>query len=187
MSPEKVAEVLWSIFMDARNYFSQLAQGDVLPVSTLNLARHWLQSGSIKTTEGCPINRLLGINPGRTPEGYHESPIVENPLFGYAQPPSADGPRVNPKPVSVFSAAMKPILAKHPKATVKSIMDASDPPISYKTVKVGAPGACLDFHILGRCLGKNCTYMHAPTPHVPDTRARQIAAVLTTNAAGLKG
>eukprot|EP00978_Attheya_sp_CCMP212_P010520 scaffold25525_cov84-Attheya_sp.AAC.1 len=62
MSPDKVAEVLWSIFVDARNYFSELAQGDVLPTSSLTFARHWLKSGSIKTTEGCPVHRLLGIN-----------------------------------------------------------------------------------------------------------------------------
>eukprot|EP00978_Attheya_sp_CCMP212_P034229 scaffold142535_cov79-Attheya_sp.AAC.1 len=65
-------------------------------------------------------------------------------------------------------------------------MDASDPPVTYKTVKLGAPGACLDFHILGRCIIPTCSFTHAATPHMPDTRARQIDAILTTNAALLK-
>jgi hypothetical protein len=185
MSPEKVAEVLWSIFVDARNYFSELAQGDVLPTSSLTFARHWLKSGSIKTTEGCPVHRLLGINIGHTPVTQHESPS-NSPLFGQAKLPSSAGPRLNPSPVAILIAATKPILAKHPRVSVKSIMDASDPPVTYKTVKVGAPGACLDFHILGRCINPMCAFTHAATPHVPDTRARQIAAILTTNAALLK-
>eukprot|EP00978_Attheya_sp_CCMP212_P021796 scaffold64079_cov54-Attheya_sp.AAC.4 len=62
MLPKKVVEVLWAIFVDARHYFSQLADGDDLPTSTLTFARHWLSSGSIKMMEGCPIRRLLGIN-----------------------------------------------------------------------------------------------------------------------------
>jgi hypothetical protein len=187
MSPDKVAEVLWAIFVDARNYFSTLAEGDVLPTSTLTFARHWLSSGSIKTTEGCPIQKLLGINQGYTPA--IAGPIAsrgESSLFGPTKPPSQDVPIINASPVAILIAAVKPILARHPKVSVKKIMDASDPPVTYKTVKVGAPGACLDFHILGRCIVPSCSFTHLPTPHVPDSRARQIAAVLTSNAALLK-
>eukprot|EP00978_Attheya_sp_CCMP212_P045823 scaffold361998_cov64-Attheya_sp.AAC.1 len=75
MLPEKVAEVLWIIFVDAQNYFSELAQGDVLPTSSLTFARHWLKSGSIKMTEGYPIHRLLGIHQGHTPATHHQSSL----------------------------------------------------------------------------------------------------------------
>eukprot|EP00978_Attheya_sp_CCMP212_P009591 scaffold22746_cov52-Attheya_sp.AAC.7 len=173
MSPDKVAEVLWVIFVDARNYFSALAEGDVLPTLTLTFARHLLRSGSIKTMEGCPIQRLLGINQGYTPATQAEptSSRGESSLFGAAKPQSQDVPRINASPVAILIVAVKPIVAKHPtKVSVKQIMDASDPPVTYKTVKVGAPGACLDFHILGRCIVPSCSFTYSATLHVPDSR-----------------
>jgi hypothetical protein len=119
MSPEKIAEILWSIFVDARSYFSELANGDVLPSSMLTFTRHWLKSGSIKTTEGCPINRLLGINPGYVPQVQHApAERWENP-FEPAQPPSAKGPRINPNPVAILVAAIKPIVQKHARLQLK--------------------------------------------------------------------
>eukprot|EP00978_Attheya_sp_CCMP212_P010913 scaffold26571_cov52-Attheya_sp.AAC.5 len=146
MSPDKVAEVLWAIFVDAQNYFSALAEGDVLPTSTLTFARHWLSSGSIKTTEGCPIQRLLGINQGYTPATQAEP----TSMFGAAKPHSQDVPRINASPVAILIAAVKPIVAKHPKVSVKQIVDASDPPVTNQDCEGGGSGSMPGFPYPGQ-------------------------------------
>ncbi len=58
MSANLVAETLWHVFIDAREYFSHAGPG--LPDSQLLLAlRDCLCSCSLKATINCPVNLLL--------------------------------------------------------------------------------------------------------------------------------
>ena len=61
VSPSQVAQVLWGIFLDARQFFSSTANGDDLPKSNLHFMRSWLESGSVKESIGCPVEKLLGV------------------------------------------------------------------------------------------------------------------------------
>ena len=58
MTAELVAETLWHVFIDAREYFSHT--GPELPDSQLFALRDCLRSCSLKTTINCPVALLLG-------------------------------------------------------------------------------------------------------------------------------
>ena len=59
---ESIAQILWSVHLDARMFFSTpLLQDGTLPESQLRFANGWLSSGSVKLIKGCPVDRLLGL------------------------------------------------------------------------------------------------------------------------------
>ena len=58
MTAELVAETLWHVFIDAREYFSYTGPG--LPDSQLFALRDCLRSCLLKVTINCPVNMLLG-------------------------------------------------------------------------------------------------------------------------------
>ena len=58
MTADLVAETLWHVFIDAREYFSYAGPG--LPDSQLFALRDCLRSCSLKVTINCPIDLLLG-------------------------------------------------------------------------------------------------------------------------------
>eukprot|EP00978_Attheya_sp_CCMP212_P023973 scaffold74623_cov41-Attheya_sp.AAC.1 len=61
MAPKDVAGLLWAIFCDARDFFSNPAVGDDLPETQLMPTRLWLETGSLKVPFNAPIERLLGF------------------------------------------------------------------------------------------------------------------------------
>jgi hypothetical protein len=60
---ESIAQLLWSIHLDARRFFSApLSQDSTLLKSQFKYTSSgWLDTGSVKTIVGCPIDRLLGL------------------------------------------------------------------------------------------------------------------------------
>ena len=62
MTADDVAQVLWSIFLDARQFFSNAIE-DPMPTSNLMFAREWLLSGTIKESYKCPVDKLVGRAP----------------------------------------------------------------------------------------------------------------------------
>lgn len=59
MSAELIAETLWRVIVDAKEYFSHLGPG--LPESQLYLLRHDLCGCSLCVSINCPVAQLLNL------------------------------------------------------------------------------------------------------------------------------
>ena len=167
---ESIAQLLWNVHVDARRFFSTpLLPDGTLPQSQLRCANAWLDSGSIKRIENCPLDRLLGVPsaPAAAPLG---PPATAMPDWMPAATPEHVNNNVHP----LLAAAVLP--ARYKRATVKvtELMLAATPPVTYTNVKLGISGGCLDFGILGKRANPQCTYSHAACATVPDARAREI-------------
>lgn len=161
MAPADVTQILWSIFADARSFFSSSTDDDDVPKSMLHLDRTWLATGSVKATTNCPVTQLLGLASPSLPIPYvgagataaEETPFQRMPVAG-----GAGGKNLSPVPE--FVDATKSFVTAHPEATFQEMMRLAS--LKYKTAKLGASGSCLDYGIFGRCTNPSCTYKHAP-------------------------
>jgi hypothetical protein len=167
---ESIAQLLWNIHLDARLFFSTPILPDgTMPESQLRFANGWLGSGSIKTIEGCPVDRLLGVPnaPVAAIPGPPASAITD-------WMPAATPEHYNNNVHPLLAAAILP--ARNKRATVKitDLINATTPPVLYNNVKVGAAGSCLDMIFLGKCVNPQCTFSHAACGIIPDARAREI-------------
>ena len=164
--------------MDARLFFSTPILPDgTLPQSQLRCANAWLGSGCIKTIEGCPVDRLLGVPsaPAAAIPGPPASAITD-------WIPAATPEHYNNNVHPLLAAAVLP--ARNKRATVKmtDLINATTPPVPYSNVRVGAAGSCLDMIILGKCVSPQCTFSHAACGVIPDARACEIVRHLQPGA-----
>ena len=166
---ESIAQLLWNVHVDARRFFSTpLLPDGTLPQSQLRCANAWLDSGSIKRIESCPVDRLLGVPsaPAAAPPGPPAGAMTD-------WMPAATPEHYNNNVHPLLAAAVLP--ARNKRATVKvtDLINATTPPVPYSTVRVGIASSCLDMNILGKCVNPQCTYSHAACGTVPDARARE--------------
>jgi hypothetical protein len=191
MTPAEVAGILWAIFCDARNFFSEPAVGDELPESMLLSTRVWLETECLKIPNSAPIGRLLGFA--------REGPTLSQPagqsagggmraesLFGgggTTQSPTAAAsvkgpPWVNPSPNAAILLALKPAITKDPKVKIVDLMNAGQNRIRYRELRVGISGTCLDLAFMGICKSHGCTYSHVPQGAIAAATATKKAAQL---------
>ena len=189
MSPSDVAGILWAIFCDARNFFSEPAVGDELPESMLLSTRVWLETECLKVPNSAPIGRLLGF--AREGPSIPGNPVqsagggTTEKLFGgggATQGPAATSvkgpPWVNPTPNEVIKTALKPALTKDPKMRIVDLMSAGQSRVRYRDLRVGTSGTCLDMAFIGMCKSPGCTYSHALQEAIPASKANKVASQL---------
>jgi hypothetical protein len=130
MLPTDVAQVMWSIFMDARHYYSTTV-ADPLPTSNLVMLRMYLQTGSIKTSLNFPLDRLLGVNPGGTivtDSSASLASAMSSISGGSAFSPASIGgssAKVNHLCNAEFRRATEEMLRHHPAARFTDVMNAT--------------------------------------------------------------
>jgi hypothetical protein len=161
MAPSDVAGLLWTIFCDARDFFSTMPDQDDLPKSNLSVTYMFLEMGSLNQPYQAPIERLLGsahqsagASTGQGMEGGGSTSRGGGSTD--SGPPWASKARANES----FLNAVQPAIAENPQVRVVDLMDAHVPKLRYKDIKVGSPGSCLDMIIMGTCLKKGCPYSH---------------------------
>ena len=185
MAPGDVAGLLWAIFCDARDFFSEPAVGDELPKSNLLATRMWLETGSLKVPFNVPTDRLLGFArpspslPGQVqPAGAGTAEQLFGGGAGTPRKSQGQPPWKNPTPNAVLIAAVQPAVTKNPNVRVLDLMLATQPRLRYKEVRVGRPGSCLDVAFMGVCKAPGCDYDHAPQETIPAAKAAKLAIVL---------
>jgi hypothetical protein len=178
MTPTDVAQVIWSIFLDARNYYGNSVT-DPLPTSNLVMLRMYLQTGSIKASLNCPVERLLGMSQGVTVVTdtaslmSSMSSMSGSSAFSPASARSAST-KVNAHFHVAFKRATEELIGKHPAARFTDVMNAPQERLKYSEVRMGPSGSCLDMHYFGRCSTEGCAYKHGVVGAVPEARATKI-------------
>lgn len=178
MPPEDVAQIVWGIFMDARDFYSSVTVNP-LPTSNLLFLRSWLETGTVKTTGNCPVGRLLGKTREIPPTAGTDRPS-EWDIFTPAGAGGKKSKKVNPTFNATLKAATAQLLATHPDVRFNEIMNAPTSPMTYADVRVGTPGSCLDMHYFGRCLQEGCNYKHGRVGTVPGERVEKVLPALKT-------
>jgi hypothetical protein len=193
IKPRQILYLLWQIFLDARYFFSLSVEDDEdLPDSTLNVAAQMLERGSIAMDiVGVPEEEFLGLaSPGMRYEGYSGPSGGFSQMFPPTDRPTQDFPPtgganqdrlVNRALPTDFKAVMTPLLQAHPRVNVVSIMNASVPPIKHPAISLGK-GTCLNYHLLGVCSVRNCSFKHTELQVTP-ARMRAILEIIKPNIA----
>jgi hypothetical protein len=157
MSKEQVAHLLWSVFIDARTYFS--TPHDLMgnpPASRLDWLVSAMRGGALPPTMGTPLLSMFGNS--------RDGP--RNPLLG-AGAGTQNGGTQNGGPPYTNSQ----VNAKIAEATVEAMRCAST--VNFRTVSATAAapkpqlgslslsrGGCFDFLFFGKCTAARCTYKH---------------------------
>lgn len=173
MRPQEVAQVLWSIFTDARDFFSDKSL-DVLPRSNLRFLRSWLITSSLKETMNCPVDKLLGLSTTRERAGTVGTAGASADIFESAGERGSGGSRVNRFYHADLQEATRDLLRAHPSVKMVEVMRAADDPMRYSDVKMGANGSCLDVHYFGECKNDECTYKHGSVGKAGENSVRRI-------------
>ena len=179
MTPADVAEIVWAIFMDARSFYSD-GSVDPLPVSNLMMLRMYLNTGSIKKSLNCPVDRLLGVDRGPASLISGSAGSLSSGMSslsggsGLSSAGSAQS-KVNGHHHADLKRATADLIRRHPDVRFIQVMDSLPSRLTYPEIKVGGAGSCLDMHYLGRCKNAGCHYKHGVVGAVAAVRA---AAVL---------
>jgi hypothetical protein len=132
-------------------FLHPLLPDGTLPQSQLRCANAWLDSGSIKRIDGCPVDRLLGVSsaPAAAPPGPPAGAMTD-------WMPAATPEHYNNNVHPLLAAAVIP--ARNKRATIKvtDLINATTHPVPYSSVGVGIAGSCLDMNILGKCVNPQC-------------------------------
>jgi hypothetical protein len=166
ISPAEVAQIVWSIFMDARNFYGS-ATVDPLPTSNLVMLRMYLETGSIKTSINCPVDRLLGLNTGTaTVTGTTGSlasamsSMSGSSAFSAASSAGGSSSKINAHHHADLKRVTADLVRRHPTVKFTEVMSAPQERLTYPEVKLGGAGSCLDMHYFGRCKNEGCHYKH---------------------------
>ena len=168
---ESIAQLLWSIHLDARRFFSApLSQDSTLLKSQFKYTSSgWLDTGSVKTIVGCPIDRLLGL-PSAPATALPGPPAGAMADWMTAAPPEHHNNTVHP----FLAAAVLPACNKKASIKMTDLINATNPPVPYNDIRLGAAGSCLDLIILGKCVNLQCTFSQAACGTISDVRAREV-------------
>lgn len=182
MSSDLVAETLWQVFIDAREYFSHI--GPMLPVSTLYLLRDSIKNCTLKSTINCPVDQLLGRSPqsaavvsyagGGSSRASRSSggggsgmSTLSGPTVGSGVP-VVGGRRTNPAPVPEIVNIMKTFREAKPGVDMVTLMRVQK--LTMSDIGIGGRGQCLDFMYFGECERPGCSYSHEPKGVSPGKR-----------------
>ena len=200
MSAELIAEILWRVFVDARECFSHLGPG--LPESQLYSLRHDVRGCSLRVSINCPVALLLNSPSaavvsqagsgsalgGRSGYGGGSigSATTMSTLTGSAAPrepvPLIGGKRTNPTPIPEVVAIMQGLRAKRPGVDMNAVMRSEK--LTIAEIGIGGKGACLDFMYFGECARSGCPYEHGPVRNVSAGKRRDCVRRMTKAASG---
>ena len=199
MSAELIAEILWRVFVDARECFSHLGPG--LPESQLYSLRHDVRGCSLRVSINCPVALLLNSPSaavvsqagngnalgGRSGYGGGSigSATTMSTLTGSAPRelvPLIGGKRTNPTPIPEVVAIMQGLRAKRPGVDMNAVMRSEK--LTIAEIGIGGKGACLDFMYFGECARSGCTYEHGPVRNVSAGKRRDCVRRMTKAASG---
>ena len=199
MSAELIAEILWRVFVDAREYFSHLGPG--LPESQLYSLRHDIRGCSLRVSINCPVALLLNIpsaaavsqtgsgsalgRRGGYGGGSVSSATTMSTLTGSVprEPaPLIGGKRTNPTPIPEVVAIMQDLRAKRPGVDMNAVMRSEK--LTIADIGIGGKGACLDFMYFGECARAGCSYEHGPVRNVSAGKRRDCVRRMTKAASG---
>ena len=199
MSAELIAELLWRVFVDARECFSHLGPG--LPESQLYSLRHDFRGCSLRFSINCPVALLLNspsaavvsqagsgsVLGGRSGYGGGSvgSATTMSTLTGSAtrEPaPLIGGKRTNPTPIPEVVAIMQGLRAKRPGVDMNALMRSEK--LTIADIGIGGRGACLDFMYFGECARSGCSYEHGPARNVSAGKRRDCVKRMTKAASG---
>jgi hypothetical protein len=178
MTAESVAETLWHVFIDAREYFSYTGPG--LPDSQLFALRDCLRSCSLKLTINCPVYMLLGRPApsvaavvsrtgsagGGGRGGSHwsggsastMSTLTGSAAASLVAPEMVGGKWLNPTPIPEIVSIMTALRARKPGVDMYTIMRSKT--LLMSDVGIGGRGQCMDFMYFGECGKTGCSYSH---------------------------
>ena len=191
MNAELVAETLWQIFIDAREYFSN--NGPNLAQSTLFALRDSIKNCTLTSTINCPIRELLGQSArsvavvsqaGGSRSGSSMSTLT-NPSSGASGTPVVGGRRTNPAPVPEIVNLMKSFREVKPGIDMITLMRAQK--LTMADVGLGGRGQCLDFMYFGECDRSGCSYNHEPARVSPGKRKDIVRKMTKANADYIAG
>jgi hypothetical protein len=163
MGPREILFLLWAIFLDAREVFSQqIEDTDAVPESQLKYTTSFLGVGRIPMDIlGVPIAQFGADGSSGTTTTELSSMSSGGDLFKPAD-------FVSPKNTSVpddISAITMPLVQQHPQITANTLMSHGS--LTFEDIRVGNKGACLNYNLLGICSDPKCSYRHSrakPTP-----------------------
>jgi hypothetical protein len=157
-NPQKIMYLLWSIFLDAREFFSQeVHSGEPLPESRLRYTTNFIGVGRIPTDiMGVPISQfgLERLSQRGNPVSSTGGSSRGQDMFRPADYVLHQNNEV-PDDISLLT---NPLMTQFPKVTTDALMTHSS--LKYEDIRVGNKGACLNFNLLGICSDSNCTYRH---------------------------
>jgi hypothetical protein len=195
MGGELVAETLWQLFIDAREYFSQT--GPELPVSQLFALRDSIRSCTLKETINCPVDRLLGrpsssvalvsqtasggVSRGSRGSSGGSSMSTLTARASAAGSAVAGAKRTNPAPIPEIVTIMSAFREKRPGVDMVTLMRSQK--LLMADIGIGGRGQCMDFMYFGECGRSGCTYAHGPARVSPGKR-RDIVKKMTKAVAG---
>jgi hypothetical protein len=165
VGPREILYLLWAIFLDAREFFSQQVEPhEELPESQLRYTTNFIGVGRIPLDiMGVPLEQFGGQHPLGGTVGTADSTLSSHSdsLF---RPADWVTPK-NPNVADDISAITMPLLSKFPHATTEALMAHGD--LRYDDIRIGNKGACLNYNLLGVCKDRSCSYRHSkgqPTP-----------------------
>jgi hypothetical protein len=158
IDPQKILYLLWLIFLDAREFFSQeVHSGEPLPESQLRYTTNFIGVGRIPTD----IMGVLISQFGLEHLSQRGKPLSSTGSSSRGQDMfrSADYvPHQNNEVPDDISLLTNPLITKLPKVTTDALLTHFS--LKYEDIQVGNKGACLNFNLLGICSDSNCTYRH---------------------------
>ena len=162
MGPKEIIYLLWAIFLDAREGFSQqVGDTETAPGSQLKYTTSFLGVDRI------PMD-ILGVPLAQFGASASRTAATEMSLLSSGADLFKPAKFVSPKNTNVpddISAITTPLLEKIPNVTANSLMSHGQ--LAFEDIWVGNKGACLNYNLLGICSNKKCSYRHArakPTP-----------------------
>jgi hypothetical protein len=156
MGPREILYLLWAIFLDAREIFSQQVEdNETAPESQLKYTTSFLGVGRIPMDIlGVPVVQFgANMNSAVTPE--HSSMRSGTDIF---KPADFVAPKNSSVPDDI-SAITGPLMEQFPNATTGSLMSHGQ--LNFEDIRVGNKGACLNYNLLGVCSDPKCSYRHA--------------------------
>jgi hypothetical protein len=172
MGPREILYLLWAVFLDAREIFSQQVEDtETAPESQLKYTTSFLGVGRIPMDIlGVPVAQFGATGSGAmTPE--YSSTGSGTDMFKPAD-------FVSPKNTSVpddISAITGPMMEKFPSVTTGALMSHGQ--LNFEDIRVGNKGACLNYNLLGVCTDAKCSYRHTRAKPTPE-RIRMVVNVL---------
>ena len=199
LSGALIAEILWQVFIDARDYFSYIGPG--LPESQLFPLRLSIRTCALKATINCPVALLLNTPPVPAPvslssrsgqsrgsgssrtASFASMSTLSSPMSSAADrgAPLVAGKRLNPNPIPEIVSIMQDFRTQRPGVDMYTLMRSEK--LLMADVGIGGRGACMDFIYFGECPKAPCPYTHDPANVSPGKR-RNCVKKMTKAVAG---